>query len=132
MVLSGNATWLAFLPVQLLIGAYAAFVCRRGAFRSVGSTVAFGLLLGAIAASVSWPISYFAFGGVTGGGVTAVTALLTAIGVPLEWAVLAASMSNDLVDKTVVFLLVRTLLVSLPGRTAARFPMAARALGRES
>ena len=33
-----------------------------------------------------------------------------------------ASLSNDLLDKTVTFLLVRVVLVSLPARALARFP----------
>jgi energy-coupling factor transport system substrate-specific component len=127
---SGNATWLAFLPVQLGVGACAALAARHALFRSTGIALGAGLTLGLVAATLSWPISYFAFGGVTAGGVTIVTTLLTAAGVPLQWAVYAASLSNDLLDKAVSFLLVRIVLVSLPGRVATRFPAATSALGR--
>lgn len=129
-VVSGNATWLAFLPVQLAIGAFAAFAATRGLFRSTGHTALAGLLLGLLAATLSWPISYLLFGGVTAGGVTLVTTALAGLGVPLKWAVYGASLSNDVLDKTVTFLLVRTALVSLPVRVAARFPAVQRALGR--
>lgn len=129
-VVSGNATWLAFLPVQLFVALYAGFAARRAVFGSVTRALVGGLGLGLIAATMSSPISYFAFGGVTAGGVTAVTTILTAFGVPLQWAVYVASLSNDLLDKSVTFLLVRTILISLPVRMAARFPPAARALGR--
>lgn len=129
-VVSGNSIWIAFLPVQLYVAAFAAFAARAGAFRGIWRTVVTGLLLGATAALLSWPIAYLAFGGVTATGVTAVTTLLTAIGLPLRWAVLAASASTDLLDKTATVLLVRGLLVALPRRTAARFPLAERALGR--
>ncbi len=129
-VVSGNGTWLAFLPVQLAIGAYAAFAAHYGLFRSTPRALLAGLGLGFAAATLSWPISYLAFGGVTAGGVTVVTTLLTGMGMPLRWAVYGASLSNDLLDKTVTFLLVRTVLVGLPQRAAARFPAVARALGR--
>lgn len=129
-VMSGNATWLAFLPVQLAIAVYAALAVRRGAFRSFPRTFLAGLGLGLVAAMLSWPISYLAFGGVTAGGVAVVTAGLTAAGVPLKWAVLASSLGNDLLDKVVTFLLVRAVLVALPRRTAARFPHVERATGR--
>ncbi|MBI4419603.1 MAG: ECF transporter S component [Gemmatimonadetes bacterium] len=129
-MVSGNATWLAFLPVLLAVGAAAALAARRGLFGSTARALASGLGLGLVAATFSWPISYLAFGGVTAGGVTVVTALLTGAGVPLKWAVYAASLSNDLLDKTVSFLLVRMVLVSLPVRIAAGFPATARALGR--
>jgi energy-coupling factor transport system substrate-specific component len=129
-VLSGNGTWLAFLPVQLAIAVYATLAARYGLFRSVGRATLAGLGLGLAAATLSWPISYFAFGGVTAGGVTVVTTLLAGLGVPLQWAVYAASLSNDLLDKTVTFLLVRAVLVGLPLRVTARFPSVERSLGR--
>jgi energy-coupling factor transport system substrate-specific component len=129
-LISGNATWLAFLPVQLGIAAYAAWAARQGWFRSTGHAIVAGLGLGLAAALLSWPISYLAFGGVTSGGVTVVTTALTGMGLPLRWAVLMASLGNDLLDKTVTFLLVRAVLVGLPRRAAARFPAAERALGR--
>jgi len=129
-VISGNATWLAFLPIQLMVGAYATLAARQALFRSTGTAVGAGALLGTLAAVLSWPIAYLAFGGVTAGGVTVVTAVLNGAGVPLKWAVLAASLSNDLLDKAVSFLLVRVILASLPSRVAARFPAARRALGR--
>jgi hypothetical protein len=44
--------------------------------------------------------------------------------------VYASRLSNDLLDKTVTFLLVRAVLAGLPRRAAARFPPVERALGR--
>jgi energy-coupling factor transport system substrate-specific component len=128
--ITGNGTWLAFLPVQLVIAAYAALMARVGLLRSARWSALGGLGLGFLAATLSWPIAYFAFGGVTASGVTMVTTLLAGAGVPLKWAVYGASLGNDLLDKTVTFLLVRTVLAALPRRTAARFPAADRALGR--
>ena len=129
-VVSGNATWLAFLPVQLAIAAYAALAARQGMFRTSAWAALAGLGLGVAAATLSWPISYFAFGGVTASGVTVVTTALTGMGMPLGWAVFASSLTNDLLDKTVTFLLVRAVLAGLPSRVAARFPPVERALGR--
>ncbi len=76
------------------------------------------------------PISLFLFGGVTGGGITVLTATLRTLGLPLNLAVFTSSLTNDLLDKTLTFLLIRTVLTSLPQRMAARFPLAQRALGR--
>jgi energy-coupling factor transport system substrate-specific component len=130
MSIIDTPTWLAFLPVQLAIGVYAALAARYGLFRSTPRAVLAGLGLGVVGSLISWPISYLVFGGVTVTGVTIVTTALTGLGVPLKWAVLASSLGSDLVDKTVVFLLVRVVLAGLPLRAAARFPEAARALGR--
>ena len=129
-VVSGNSTWLAFLPVHIVVAVYAGYAARLGTFRSVPRAAVAGFGLGAIAASISWPISYLLFGGVTAGGVTVVTTLLTGVGVPLRWAVLVASLSSDLLDKTVTFILIRAVLHGLPRRLAASFPETARSLGR--
>jgi energy-coupling factor transport system substrate-specific component len=130
MTVIDTPVWLAFLPVQLAIGAYAAFAARYGMFRSTGRAVTAGLGLGAIGSAMSWPISYLVFGGVTVTGVTILTTALTGMGVPLKWAVLVSGLGSDLLDKTGTFLLVRAVLTGLPLRAAARFPAAARALGR--
>lgn len=127
---TGNGTWLAFMPVQLAVALYASYAARAAWFATTPRALAAGLGLGIVAATMSWPISYFAFGGVTAGGVTAVTALLNGMGIGLEWSVYLASLYNDLLDKSVTFLLVRSLLVSLPRRMSGRYPRSAQALGR--
>jgi len=129
-VVSGNLTWLWFLPVQLAVALYASAAAHLGVFGSLRRTLVFGLGLGVAAATMSWPIAYLVFGGVTAGGVTLVTTVLNGLGVPLQWAVYAASLSNDLLDKAVTFVLVRWLLQSLPTRLVSRYPHAGRALGR--
>lgn len=129
-LLDGKIMWMAFLPVQLAVAGYAAWAARRALFASTPRAMAGGAILGVLAATLSWPIAYFVFGGVTAGGVTVVTTVLVGLDVPLAWAVFAASVSNDLLDKTATFLLVRAVLVGLPRTMAARFPAGARALGR--
>lgn len=129
-ILDGKLMWMAFLPVQLGVALYAGWMARLGMFASPLRAAGSGLGLGILAATLSWPISYLIFGGVTAGGVTIITTLLTALGVPLEWAVYGASLSTDLLDKCVTFLLVYVVLASLPRRMAAGFPEANRARGR--
>ncbi len=125
-VLSGNFAWLPFALVQVVIALYAAAAARLGLFRRLASAALAGLGLGFVAASVSAPISYFVFGGVTAGGVTAVTTVLRALGAPLGVAVAAASYATDLLDKTIACALVSAVLRSLPRTLAARFPALAR------
>lgn len=126
----GGIVWIWFLPVHLAIAIYSSVVAKAGVFGSLPKSIGTGLGCGVLAATMSWPIAYLVWGGVTGGGVTVITTLLTGIGVPLQWSVLFASLGSDLLDKVVVFLVVRTLLLSLPLRLSAQFPLAKRALGR--
>ena len=125
-VLSGNFSWLPFAVVQVVIALYAWGAARLGAFRRLATALPAGLLLGALAGGTAAPIAYFVFGGATAGGVTVVTAVLRALGLPLSVAVGTASISTDLLDKTIAFGLVCVLLRSLPRHLAARFPELAR------
>ncbi len=121
-VLSGNFAWLPFGVVQVVIALYAWGAARLGAFRRLGTALPAGFVLGALAGGTAFPIAYLVFGGVTAGGVSAVTAALRAAGVPLHLATATASISTDLLDKTIAFGLVALILRSLPSHLAARFP----------
>lgn len=123
--------WLAFAPIQVIIALATWLAARRAGFRSVLPAVSWGLLTGAVAGAVSAVISYLLFRGVTATGVTALVSLLNGMGMPLDRAVLAASLATDLADKAASFALVGFLLGSLPRRMRARFPLAARAIGSE-
>lgn len=125
-VLSGNFTWLPFGVIQIIIALYAAAAARLGAFRSLYTAIPAGFLLGAIAGGSAAPIAYFVFGGATAGGVTAVTTVLRAIGVPLHVAVGVSSIGTDLLDKSIAFAMVALILRTLPDHLAARFPALAR------
>lgn len=125
-VLSGNFAWLPFAVVQVVIALYAAVAARLGLLRRLATALPAGLVLGALAGATAAPIAYFLFGGATAGGVTAVTTVLRAVGFPLPVAVAAASLSTDLLDKTLAFGLVAVILRTLPRHLAARFPELAR------
>ena len=125
-VLSGNFAWLPFAVVQVVIALYAAAAARLGLLRRFWTAVGAGVGLGFISAACSAPIAYFLFGGVTAGGVTVVTAVLRAVGVPLGAAVVSASFATDLLDKAIACGLVCVILRGLPRTLAARFPALAR------
>jgi len=125
-VLSGNFAWLPFGLVQVVIAVYAALAARVGAFRRLRTALPAGLLLGVLAGSTAAPIAFYMFGGATAGGVVAVTTVLRVIGLPLQVSVWIASLSTDLIDKTLAFMLVCLILRNLPSHLAAHFPGQAR------
>lgn len=125
-VLSGNFAWLPFGIVQVVIAVYAALAARVGAFRRLRTALPAGLVLGALSGATGAPIAFYLFGGATAGGVTAVTTVLRAVGLPLQVSVFIASLGTDLLDKTIAFGLICLILRSLPTHLAARFPAYAR------
>ncbi|MDX2193315.1 MAG: energy-coupling factor transporter transmembrane component T [Gemmatimonadales bacterium] len=122
-----GAFMLAFAPLQLLIAACGALAARAGAFRRLPTALLAGALTGALAGAVSSRIAYTLFGGVTAPGVSMVTATLRALGLPLDLAVAAASISTDVLDKVVVFGLVAGVLAGgrADGRSGGRALLAA-------
>ncbi len=124
-----NPTFLPFVAVQVIVALYAWGAARAGLFRSFRVAVPTGLGLGIIAAAASTPISYGIFGCSTSGGVTIMTALGRSLGLSPLGACFFGSFISDFGDKAVSFALVATVLHALPRRTAARFPLALRAIG---
>lgn len=122
--------WLPFGLIQVVIALLAVLAASRGGFRTLLRSAGWGLLTGLLAGLTSAVISYVLFKGVTATGVTAVTTLLTGLGLSREGAVTAASVGTDLMDKLLVFLLVGAALRGLPARLLSRYPLGARATGR--
>jgi len=122
--------WIPFGFIQVVIALLAGVAAAQAGFRSMGGSVAWGLLTGLVAGALSSVISYVLFKGVTATGTTAVVTLLRQLGWSLPAAVTASSLALDLVDKAAAFAVVGALVRSLPNRLMGRFPRAARAVGR--
>jgi energy-coupling factor transport system substrate-specific component len=127
-----NPTFWPFVVVQVLVALYAWGAARAGWFRSLAVAVPAGLVLGVLAAVTSTPISYLIFKCATTGGVALTTKLGQLLGLSDLGACFFGSFLSDFADKAVTFALVTTVLHALPRRTAARFPLALRAIGAAS
>ncbi len=127
-----NPTFLPFVAVQVIVAVYAWGAARTGLFRSFRTAVPTGLGLGVIASATSTPISYQIFGCSTTGGIALATALGKSLGFSALGACFFGSFVSDFGDKAVSFALVAAVLHALPRRTAARFPLALRAIGPSS
>jgi len=125
-----NPTFWPFVVVQVIVALYAWLAARAGWFRSLKTAVPAGLALGVVAALASTPISYVVFQCATTGGVALTTKLGQLLGLSDLGACFLGSFVSDFADKAVTFALVTTVLHSLPRRTAARYPLALRAIGR--
>ena len=125
-----NPTFWPFVAIQIIVALYAWVAARRGWFRSLKTAVPAGLLLGVIASATSTPISYLIFKCATTGGIALTTKLGQLLGLSDLGACFFGSFVSDFGDKAVTFALVTTILHALPRRTAGRFPLALRAVGR--
>ncbi|MFG1690549.1 hypothetical protein ACGF5M_00090 [Gemmatimonadota bacterium] len=91
-------------------------LARRKAFRSIPTSIAAGLLLALVAATVSAPVTTYLFGGVTASGVDLITVALRQTGRTLLDSVLLSGISSELLDKTLVSMFSCIILKSLPAR----------------
>ena len=116
-----SPTFIAFIPVTMVIGAASGVASRVGAFRTIPRAVAAGVLIGILAGATSVPIVLALFGGVTAGGTGIITIILRALDLPLESAALISSISVDVLDKVLSCAIVAAVLARLPRRIGARF-----------
>lgn len=122
--------WLAFAPIQVVIALLAAAAASQAGYSGGWRSAGWGALTGLVAGASSSVIAYWAFKGVTAGGVTALGALFRSLGLPLAQAVAVSSIGTDVLDKTITFALAGVALRRLPRRMTARYPWAERAVGR--
>jgi len=113
--------WFPFVTIQLLIALVAALARRTAGFATAARAVAWGVLAGIACGAASAAISYTVFEGVTATGVTAITGILSALGLARAGAVFVASIATDIGDKLLVFAMAGVALRSLPRRLAARY-----------
>jgi len=95
----------------------------------VAYVVVGGAACGVVSALIATPVAAIFFGGVTGGGTDLLVAAFQQAGSSLFEAVLQQSVISDPIDKTITFVVVFTILRSLPRRFVVRFPQGERALG---
>lgn len=110
-----------------LAGNRGLFAARRGPAGAVLVAVV-GFLVGLVAAVVSAPIAYYAFGGSTGGGTDVLVAVFRNFTDSAFTATLLQSGVSDPLDKTIVFLLVWAILLALPASVKLLFPQGDRSI----
>ncbi|GGC58504.1 histidine kinase [Hoyosella rhizosphaerae] len=115
----------AFAAVAALTGALAGYMVRAGLFKKLWLVPLGGAVTGILTALVAAPIAAFAFGGVTGGGATAVVAAFRAMGTGLLQATTLQGLLFDPLDKAIMFTVAALVVMSIPRRLLHQFPFAA-------
>lgn len=133
---SGAATniikWVTFDPVggpyaitQLAIGLAAGYAYKAGYYTKKSNIIQIlgvCLLMAVVSTVISAPITIYLFGGVTGGGVDLITAMLLGTGEGedamggLVTAVFGSELLGDLLDKTASVILVFVIMQLLPDK----------------
>ncbi len=117
----GSPAMLFFAPVGVVVALLSAVAARLRIFSRPLVATAFGILVGAIAATCSAPISAYVFGGVTVAGTDVIVGLFRGSGFSLLQSTWLQGLTTDLPDKAISFFLVAGLLRDLPQRILRRF-----------
>ncbi len=125
--LSGlNPAYTPFFYVAAAIGLLAGIFGNLGWAKKFWLWLVAGLITGLAAAILSAPTAAAIYGGVTGAGTDLIVAGLRAAGASVMQATFGQGIVSDPVDKVATFLVVWLIVVALPARFRARFPMASK------
>ena len=134
LALPNAASTIPFALTSAVIGLLAGFAGRRGIFasrrgpRGAILVAIVGFLVGLVAAVVSAPIAYSVFGGSTGGGTDVLVAVFRNFTDSAFTATLLQAGVSDPLDKTVVFLVVWSILLALPASVKLLFGQGDRSI----
>ncbi len=125
--LSGlNPAYTPFFYVAAAIGLLAGIFGNLGWAKKIWLWLIAGLITGLAAAILSAPTAAAIYGGVTGAGTDLIVAGLRAAGLSVFQATFGQGIASDPLDKVATFLVVWLIVVALPARFRARFPMASK------
>jgi energy-coupling factor transport system substrate-specific component len=110
-----------FSGTQACIAIYVGVIAARGGLRNKWLIIASGIGLGILAAIVSAPIIVWLFGGITGSGVSVVTAFMIASGKSVLKSVILAGAAAEPIDKTIQLFVAIWILRGLPQSLLAKF-----------
>lgn len=134
LALPNASTTIPFAITSAVIGLLAGVAGARGVFaarrRAPGGVLValVGFLVGLVAAVVSAPIAYYVFGGSTGGGTDVLVAVFRNFTDSAFAATLLQAGVSDPLDKTVVFLIVWSIVLALPVSVKLLFPQGDRSI----
>lgn len=120
-VLAGNPLFVPYAVVSGALGAMAGYWGRLRRLHSFGATILCGLLMGVVCALISAPITYYLYGGVSGGSSDLLVALGRSMGLGPILAVFAQSLTMDPLDKVFTLLLARQVFLSAPRRVLGSY-----------
>ncbi len=121
IALAGNLIYAPFALVAMVVGALSGLLTDSRVLRSRFLVLAWGFLIGVVAAACSAPISAYFFDGVTGSTNDLIVIFFRALGFEEESAVFAQALLVDPLDKMLSLFLVVQLLQHMPGKTLALF-----------
>lgn len=117
----GSPAMLFFAPVGVAVAAMSAGAFRLRAFSTPLFAATAGAMQGALAATLSAPISAYVFGGVTVAGTDVIVALYRGSGFDLLQSAWLQGLTTDIPDKMISYIIVAGLLRDMPVRILTRF-----------
>ncbi len=111
--LISDPTYIPFALVNIVIGLISGYIAYNYGY-SLKNAVILGIVLGIVCPIIGTPIAVYLFGGLTGGGVDFITALLIKSGSDILSAAFLARLPTNLVDKVLSAIIVYYIIKTLP------------------
>lgn len=127
-----NPTFLPYALVSIAIGWAAGLGGKKGWFTNVKGVAIVSGLIWLVTQLTAIPITVFVYGGVTGGGSSAITLFLVQTGQGLWSSVMTTTLITETVDKVVSVIVVYLLIKAIPNRTMLQFPLGGKYLDQST
>lgn len=124
-----NPITFAYIGTSVAIGFVAGLLSGTGMLGGPLRMVLSALLLSVVTTLLSGIVTFYLFGGATGGTGSLITASLVALGQELLTSVFSAQLIQELADKALSLFIACMMLRSLPARFLIKFENGSRYLG---
>lgn len=116
-----DPTWIPYAVVAFAIGIAAGELSKHKMLSKPWKVVVSGLIIALVATSLAAPITIFFFGGIHGGGASAITAGLMASGKQIVEAVFSTYIVMETIGKTLSIIIAYIIIKAIPDRSLLKF-----------
>ena len=118
-----DPTYIPYAISAFLIGLTIGGLARYGMLVKPWKMAVSGILIALVGATSGTAVSIFFFGGISGGGDSAVVAVLLATGKQLLVSVFSVALVTEIISKILTVMIIYFIIRAIPARSLVKFPL---------
>lgn len=126
-----DPTYIPFAISAFLIGITAGWLAKHNMMTKLWKIILSGIVLAIVGASSGTAVSIVCFGGISGGGDSAVVAVLLATGKQLLASVFSVAIVTEMISKILTVIISYGIIKAIPARSLVMFPLGEKYIKEE-